>query len=136
MTICNHVWVEEDYGYLCTACGLVDPCFEGERRYDPDDWNENEDWNDDEEWFDCGWVRGVGCTLAGTESCDFDCPFRFEGYTIHSLRKYAITDWRTSGADLEVAAAMAGHAGVKVTAEIYSQATMERKRAAVTKKTS
>lgn len=80
MTICNHVWVEEDYGYLCTACGLVDPCFEGERRYDPDDWNENEDWNDDEEWFDCGWVRGVGCTLAGTESCDFDCPFREENH--------------------------------------------------------
>jgi integrase len=60
----------------------------------------------------------------------------FEGYTIHSLRKYAITDWRTSGADLEVAAAMAGHAGVKVTAEVYSQPTMERKRAAVAKKKS
>lgn len=58
------------------------------------------------------------------------------GYNLHSLRKYAITDWRASGADLEVAAAMAGHAGVKVTAETYSQATLERKRAAVNKKTS
>lgn len=58
----------------------------------------------------------------------------FEGYTIHSLRKYAVTDWRASGVDLEVAAALAGHAGVKVTAEVYSQPTMERKRAAVNKK--
>lgn len=56
------------------------------------------------------------------------------GYTLHSLRKYAITDWRESGADLEVAAALAGHAGIKVTAETYSQATMERKRAAIEKR--
>lgn len=58
----------------------------------------------------------------------------FIGYTLHSLRKYAVTDWRASGVDLEVAAALAGHAGIGVTANIYSQATMERKRAAVTKK--
>jgi integrase len=56
------------------------------------------------------------------------------GYTLHSLRKVAITDWRTSGVDLEVAAAMAGHKGVRVTAETYSQPTMDRKRAAVEKK--
>jgi integrase len=56
------------------------------------------------------------------------------GFNLHSLRKYAITDWRAAGADLEVAAAMAGHAGIKVTAETYSQATMERKRAAVNRK--
>lgn len=58
----------------------------------------------------------------------------YEGYTLHSLRKYAITDWRASGMDLEVAAALAGHAGVKVTAEVYSQPTLERKRAALGKK--
>lgn len=55
----------------------------------------------------------------------------FEGYNLHSLRKYAITDWRKAGVDLEVAAALAGHAGVKVTAETYSVATLERKRAAM-----
>jgi hypothetical protein len=32
-----------------------------------------------------------------------------------------------------VAAALAGHKGVKVTAEIYSEATMERKRSAIEK---
>lgn len=58
----------------------------------------------------------------------------YEGYTLHSLRKYAITDWRADGVDLEVAAAMAGHKGINVTAEVYSQATMERKRAAVERK--
>jgi integrase len=58
----------------------------------------------------------------------------FVGYTFHSLRHTAITDWRTDGVDLEVAAALAGHKGVKVTAEVYSAATMDRKRAAVEKK--
>jgi integrase len=58
----------------------------------------------------------------------------FVGYTLHSLRKYAITDWRADGVDLEVAAAMAGHKGVKVTAETYSIPTLERKREAVNRK--
>lgn len=58
----------------------------------------------------------------------------FAGYTFHSLRKYAITDWRSRGVDLEIAAALAGHKGVKITAETYSQATMERKRAAIGQK--
>lgn len=53
------------------------------------------------------------------------------GYNLHSLRKYRITDWRARGVDLEVAAALAGHAGIKVTAETYSQPTMARKRKAL-----
>lgn len=57
-----------------------------------------------------------------------------EGFTLHSLRKYAVTDWRASGMDLEVAAAMAGHRAQGVTADVYSVPTMERKRAAVAKK--
>lgn len=57
----------------------------------------------------------------------------FFGYTLHSIRHHRVTDWRTKGVDLEVTAALAGHKGVKVTAEIYSHATMERKRAAVEK---
>lgn len=56
------------------------------------------------------------------------------GYNLHSLRKYAITDWRGAGVDLEIAAALAGHAGIKVTAETYSAPTMERKRAAMERK--
>lgn len=55
------------------------------------------------------------------------------GYTPHSLRKTAITNWRRNGVDLEVAGALAGHKGVKVTAETYSDPQMDRKRAAIEK---
>jgi integrase len=58
----------------------------------------------------------------------------YDGYTLHSLRKFAVTDWRASGMDLEVAAAMAGDQATGVTANIYSIATMERKRAALEKR--
>lgn len=56
------------------------------------------------------------------------------GYNLHSLRKYTITDMRADGVDLEVVAGIVGHKGIKVTAETYSQPTMERKRAAVDRK--
>lgn len=72
MAICKHSWVEETYGYLCTACGMVDPCFEDERMYADDDYPDD----DDEPEFDCGWVRGMGCTMAGSEECDWECPHR------------------------------------------------------------
>jgi integrase len=57
-----------------------------------------------------------------------------DGYVLHSLRKFSITTMREGGMDIEVAAAMAGHAGVKMTAEIYSVPTMERKRKGMEKK--
>jgi integrase len=57
-----------------------------------------------------------------------------EGFTPHSLRKTAITNWRRNGVDLEVAGALAGHKGVKVTAKTYSDPQMDRKRAAIEKK--
>ena len=53
------------------------------------------------------------------------------GFTFHDLRATAITRWREAGIDLEVAAALAGHATIKITAETYSDATMERKRQAM-----
>ena len=35
-----------------------------------------DDWEDeDEDYFDCGFVPGEGCLLAGTEDCDFECPY-------------------------------------------------------------
>lgn len=55
------------------------------------------------------------------------------GFTLHDLRHTAITRWREKGIDLEVAAALAGHSTIKITAEIYSDSTMERKRAAMEK---
>lgn len=58
---------------------------------------------------------------------------KIEGFTLHDLRHTAITRWREAGIDLEVAAAMAGHSTVKITAEIYSDSTMDRKRSAMEK---
>jgi integrase len=58
----------------------------------------------------------------------------WEGYSFHSMRHTAITLWRTDGVPLEVAAALAGHKGVKVTAEIYSEATIDRKRTAINRR--
>lgn len=55
-------------------------------------------------------------------------------YHLHDLRHTAITRWRTEGVDLEVASALAGHESVAITANIYSAATMERKRKAMEKR--
>lgn len=38
-----------------------------------------EDFDDefaDELGFDCGFIPGDGCLLAGTEDCDWECPYR------------------------------------------------------------
>lgn len=49
---------------------------------DCDEWDDEDDeWRDiedDEDYWlqECGWVRGQGCTMAGSEECDFECPFR------------------------------------------------------------
>jgi hypothetical protein len=73
MTVCKHDWIEEPYGYVCALCGMLDPCFEDERGYEYDGANDD----DEDEWlYRCGWVRGAGGTLAGTEECDFECPMR------------------------------------------------------------
>jgi hypothetical protein len=34
-----------------------------------DDYNEDED-------FDCGFICGRGCEYAGSEICEFECPYR------------------------------------------------------------
>lgn len=61
---------------LCENCHAEPWCFHDDY-YDPDD-----DFDDDDEWEnamqECGQSRYGGCTLAGTEFCDFDCPFRDE----------------------------------------------------------
>ena len=41
---------------------------------DYDDYDGQDPWEDDE--FDCGMDRSGACSLAGTEDCEFDCPYR------------------------------------------------------------
>jgi len=45
---------------------------------DDDDYaQEEDDWDEAEHALEeCGQVPGMGCQLAGTEFCDFDCPYR------------------------------------------------------------
>ncbi len=40
--------------------------------------DEDDGFDDDEDpVFDCGWTPEVGgCSLAGSEDCDFECPYR------------------------------------------------------------
>jgi hypothetical protein len=68
------------YPYDGAPWDTIDDDFE---QADPED-----EWD---EWIDrCGWVRGHGCQLAGTEECDFECPFRegnYRGLRLTAARK-------------------------------------------------
>lgn len=95
-TECKHDWSEEYYGVRCKVCDLFyphgcEPWAPGLNYYDSLDDDE-----DDEDFFDCGWVRGVGCTLAGTEECDFECPYRAELYKGLRLVKARMAKKRAS----------------------------------------
>jgi hypothetical protein len=39
---------------------------------DPEDWNDEEDWGD---YFDRGMDRDGNCGKAGSEECDWECPY-------------------------------------------------------------
>lgn len=91
MTTCVHAkLVEGYYGHNCAACGeLIYPygCAPwddvGDEDYDGEFWDNDEcEPDEDEEWLGrCGWAQVAGiCTLAGTEECDFECPFSAEMY--------------------------------------------------------
>ncbi len=54
--------------------GFDDPDFDDEQDYDGDDGEPD---------FDCGAMYGpkgepMGCSMAGSEDCDWDCPYRGE----------------------------------------------------------
>ncbi len=46
--------------------------------FDWDDYDYEEGDELSEPEFDCGFITGEGCSMAGTEDCDFDCPYRDE----------------------------------------------------------
>lgn len=53
--------------------------------FDDPDFDETDE---DEEWeFDCGMDRDGLCGKAGSEECDFECPFRDEMYRKLDRRK-------------------------------------------------
>lgn len=72
--VCPSTAVSYDLGlemYVCQTCG---------HSWFPDDEYEDaiSDFTDDDFdiEFDCGFQPGFGCLYAGSEDCDFDCPYR------------------------------------------------------------
>ncbi|MEL6129367.1 MAG: hypothetical protein AAFN18_15240 [Cyanobacteria bacterium J06554_6] len=51
--------------------------------YPDDDWDDGWDdasYDSDEYWLnECAQIPGQGCLKAGSEECDFECPFRDDG---------------------------------------------------------
>ena len=43
--------------------------------HDPTDFDDDGLDDEDEEYYDCGMDRDGGCSLAGTEQCDWECPY-------------------------------------------------------------
>jgi len=51
------------------------------QEYEDYDGSDSDGFDDEDDEFDCGAMRDmnhklVGCSMAGTEDCDFDCPYR------------------------------------------------------------
>lgn len=44
---------------------------------EPYDYEEDDEYleDEDEEFFDCGLMPDGGCSKAGSEECDWECPF-------------------------------------------------------------
>lgn len=53
--------------WMCEPCA-ADEMFE--RECDEPDMDEDEMFLE----YECGWMPGGGCMLAGTEQCDWECP--------------------------------------------------------------
>jgi len=54
----------------------TDPVYDGDED-DADDMYDNEEWDDPlaEAEMNCGLMRDGYCSMAGSEYCDWDCPF-------------------------------------------------------------
>lgn len=65
-----HEWKDEYYGTRCVKCEAFHA--DGNAPWDDDEYDD-EVGDDEEEFpFDCG------CSMAGSEECDFECPNRDE----------------------------------------------------------
>ena len=83
---CEHVWAETYYGYECARCGLFyafgcAPWEDGpwvDEDYDGDDDDYASDCLEDEleeAMQNCGQLLDGTCMKAGSEECDWECPF-------------------------------------------------------------
>ena len=44
----------------------------------PDEWDDDPDEGEYEDEFDCHMTRDGSCGAAGSEDCEFECPYRAE----------------------------------------------------------
>lgn len=65
--------------------------------YDYDDWlysTYDSDEVPDEEDFDCGWLPDEErCSMAGTEDCDFECPYHDVHHLLQDLSESDREKW-------------------------------------------
>lgn len=59
--------------HFCPNCDSVCDCDESEN---PPQACDHQCGHDDEDLFDCGRDRRGYCAKAGSEECDFECPYR------------------------------------------------------------
>ena len=82
---CEHEYKEEYYGHHCHKCGSFHaygnapwdyPDYDDDS-YGDDDYDEDDEEDEFQYHLDnCGQMPDGSCGLAGTEHCDFECPFR------------------------------------------------------------
>lgn len=79
---CKHRWEEGYYGHRCLLCGT----FYAHGQAPWEDWSDfadadltsgYDDWDDgaDFDFDDCGMDGNGYCSKAGSEECDWDCPY-------------------------------------------------------------
>lgn len=70
---CNARWYRMGYGDGCPDCRS------GDIEIDTDPVEDDPEDDESDDWFDrCGRTPDGTCMLAGTEECDFECPYRDE----------------------------------------------------------
>jgi hypothetical protein len=82
---------------LCSACVILPESIDYDDNYVPDeDLDDDTDLDPDDEEDDferemdeCGQIRGGGCMYAGTEYCDWECPFSRQMYANASRNRDA-----------------------------------------------
>lgn len=77
---------ESENFYECNVCKNV-------WAYDRDDPDYEDFEKEDDFKFDCGFYPGYGCSYAGSEDCDFECPYSRKLHAHPNYPNVALTDF-------------------------------------------
>lgn len=78
---CQHEWREEYYGWRCQKCKLFFAFGCAPWEFAEDEDFDTFDGESDDSEFDCAMDRDGNCGMAGSEECDFECPYNQHGAT-------------------------------------------------------